>query len=71
MNNAVDLNRDKTSKPDSCDFDLVEMLKKMYAGGINLQACGTCNARCGFHKMSPTLMKRYLPLCRFLLIVLL
>ena len=37
----------KTPKPDSYDYDLVEMLKKMYASGINLQVCGTCNARCG------------------------
>ena len=50
MNDAVDLARDKTGKPESYDYDLVEMLKKMYTNGINLQVCGTCNARCGILK---------------------
>ncbi|MFK5938339.1 MAG: DsrE family protein, partial [Sulfurimonas sp.] len=31
MNDAVDLARDKTPKADGYDYDLVEMLKKMYA----------------------------------------
>ncbi|MDO8453114.1 MAG: DsrE family protein [Sulfurimonas sp.] len=53
MNDAVDLARDKTAKPDYYDNDLVEMLKKMYANGIKLQACGTCNARCGIFKNEP------------------
>ncbi len=53
MNDAVDLARDKTTKPDSYDYDLVEMLKEMYRSGINLQACGTCNARCGLFKNEP------------------
>lgn len=53
MNDAVDLARDKTPKPDSYDYDLVEILKKMYASGINLQVCGTCNARCGLFKNEP------------------
>ena len=53
MNDAVDLARDKTIKPDSYDHDLVDMLKKMYAEGINLQVCGTCNARCGLLKNQP------------------
>jgi len=53
MNDAVDLARDKTLKPDNYDNDLVEMLKKMYQQGINLQACGTCNARCGIFKNEP------------------
>ncbi|MCX6076061.1 MAG: DsrE family protein [Campylobacterales bacterium] len=53
MNDAVDLARDKTAKPDYYDNDLVEMLKKMYASGIKLQACGTCNARCGIFKHEP------------------
>lgn len=53
MNDAVDLARDKTLKPDSYDYDLVEMLKKMYASGIDLQVCGTCNARCGLFKNEP------------------
>jgi uncharacterized protein involved in oxidation of intracellular sulfur len=29
------------------------MLKEMYRSGINLQACGTCNARCGLFKNEP------------------
>ena len=53
MNDAVDLAREKTSKPDSYDFDLVEMLQKMYTNGIALQVCGTCNARCGIFKNEP------------------
>jgi len=53
MNDAVDLARDKTLKPDNYDNDLVEMLKKMYQQGINLQACGTCSARCGIFKNEP------------------
>jgi len=53
MNDAVDLARDKTTKPDSYDYDLVVMLKKMYAPGVKLQVCGTCNARCGVFKHEP------------------
>ncbi|MDD5157256.1 DsrE family protein [Sulfurimonas sp.] len=53
MNDAVDLARNKTTKPEGYDYDLVEMLKKMYVNGINLQACGTCNARCGLFKNEP------------------
>jgi uncharacterized protein involved in oxidation of intracellular sulfur len=53
MNDAVDLARDKTMKPDYYEYDLVEMLKKIYAQGVKLQACGTCNARCGIFKNEP------------------
>ena len=53
MNDAVDLAREKIIKPDSYDYNLVEMLKKMYANGIKLQVCGTCNARCGIFKNEP------------------
>lgn len=53
MNDAVDLARDKIAKPDSYDYDLCDMLKTMYAEGINLQVCGTCNARCGLFKNEP------------------
>ncbi|MCK9454074.1 DsrE family protein [Sulfurimonas sp.] len=53
MNDAVDLARDKSMKPQSYDYDLVDMLKKMYADGVKLQACGTCNARCGIFKNEP------------------
>ncbi len=34
MNDAVDLARDKTAKPDNYDYDLVDILKKMYQNGI-------------------------------------
>lgn len=53
MNDAVDLARDKTVKPDSYDHDLVLMLQKMYESGVALQVCGTCNARCGLYKNEP------------------
>ncbi|MCL4432690.1 MAG: DsrE family protein [Epsilonproteobacteria bacterium] len=53
MNDAVDLARDMTAKPESYDHDLVDMLKKLYEEGISLQVCGTCNARCGLFKNQP------------------
>ena len=53
MNDAVDLARDKTLKPDGYDYDLVSILKKLYNSGVALQACGTCNARCGIFKNEP------------------
>ncbi len=53
MNDAVDLARDITPKPESYDYDLVDMLKQMYTQGINLQVCSTCNARCGLFKNEP------------------
>lgn len=53
MNDSVDLARDKTKKPDSYDYDLVEMLKQLYSSGVKLQVCGTCNARCGLFKNEP------------------
>lgn len=53
MNDAVDLARDMTTKPESYDYDLVAMLKKLYEEGIAVQACGTCNARCGLFKNQP------------------
>ena len=53
MNDAVDLARDKTDKPESYDHDLVAMLKTLYEDGVALQACGTCNARCGLYKNEP------------------
>ncbi|PHR55726.1 MAG: sulfur reduction protein DsrE [Arcobacter sp.] len=53
MNDAVDLAREKMSKPEHYDFNLVEMLKEMYGNGISLQVCGTCNARCGLLKNEP------------------
>lgn len=53
MNDAVDLARDQTQKPEQYDHDLVAMLKKMYNEGVALQVCGTCNARCGIYKNAP------------------
>lgn len=53
MNDAVDLARNKTLKPDSYDYDLVAMLQTMYKDGISLQVCSTCNARCGIFKNQP------------------
>ncbi len=53
MNDAVDLARDITKKPDSYEYDLVNMLKNMLKDGIDLQVCGTCNARCGIYKNEP------------------
>lgn len=53
MNDAVDLARDKTQKPQNYDYDLVEILKKLYKSGVAIQACGTCNARCGIFKNEP------------------
>ena len=53
MNDAVDLARDKTRKPDHYDHDLVQMLKELYEDGIALQVCGSCNTRCGLYKNEP------------------
>lgn len=53
MNDAVDLARGITKKPDSYDYDLVKMLKEMHKEGVELQVCGTCNARCGLYKNEP------------------
>lgn len=53
MNDAVDLARDICVKPEIYDFDLHEMLKKLYEHGASVRACGTCNARCGLYKNTP------------------
>jgi len=53
MNDSVDLAREKLNKPEHYDFNLVVTLKEMYDNGINLQVCGTCNARCGLLKNEP------------------
>jgi len=53
MNDAVDLARDKLTKPESYDHDLVLMLKHMHEAGVSLQVCGSCNARCGIYKNEP------------------
>lgn len=53
MNDAVDLARDITKKPESYEYDLVDMVKKVYNDGVAVQACSTCNARCGLFKNTP------------------
>ncbi|ADV47074.1 DsrE/DsrF/TusD sulfur relay family protein [Nitratifractor salsuginis] len=53
MNDSVDLARECTLKPESYDHDLVAMLKELYADGVALKVCGTCQARCGIHKNEP------------------
>ncbi|MFZ2969508.1 MAG: DsrE family protein [Sulfuricurvum sp.] len=53
MNDAVDLARSICVKPEIYDFDLHDMIKKLYAGGVSIRACGTCNARCGLYKNTP------------------
>lgn len=53
MNDAVDLARDSTQKPEFYEYDLVQMLKNLYADGVELKVCGTCMARCGIHKNQP------------------
>lgn len=53
MNDSVDLARDGTKKPDSYDFDLVEILKELYSNGAKLKVCGTCQVRCGINKNEP------------------
>jgi len=53
MNDAVDLARDMTKKPEGYDYDLVDMLKKLYKDGVALQVCATCNTRCGLYKNQP------------------
>jgi len=53
MNDAVDLARDKTIKPEFYDHDLVAILKEIYNNGAKLKVCGTCQARCGLNKNEP------------------
>lgn len=53
MNDAVDLAREKTLKPEFYDHNLVEMLKELYQNGAGLKVCGTCQARCGINKNEP------------------
>jgi uncharacterized protein involved in oxidation of intracellular sulfur len=53
MNDAVDLARNETVKPDNYDNDLVEMLKELRSDGVSLKVCGTCMTRCGIHKNKP------------------
>lgn len=53
MNDAVDLARDMTKKPEMYDYDLVEIIKNLYNNGIGLSVCGTCVTRCGINKNQP------------------
>ena len=53
MNDAVDLARESTQKPEFYEFYLVTMLKELYKNGVGLKVCGTCQARCGLHKNEP------------------
>lgn len=53
MNDAVDLARNETVKPENYDQDLVSMLKELHKNGVKLKVCGTCMARCGIHKNKP------------------
>lgn len=53
MNDAVDLARDVTKKPEMYEYDLVEIIKNLYHNGIDLSVCGTCVTRCGIYKNQP------------------
>ncbi len=53
MNDSVDLARECNVKPETYDHDLVAMLKELYADGVELKVCGTCQARCGLFKNEP------------------
>jgi uncharacterized protein involved in oxidation of intracellular sulfur len=53
MNDAVDLARNETVKPEHYDQDLVSMLKELTAKGVPVKVCGSCMARCGIHKNKP------------------
>lgn len=53
MNDAVDLVRESTLKPDYYEYDLVQMIKDLVNNGVEVKACGTCMARCGLHKNQP------------------
>lgn len=47
MNDAVDLARDCTQKPQNYDIDLMVMLRELYNSGMGLKVCGSCMTRCG------------------------
>jgi uncharacterized protein involved in oxidation of intracellular sulfur len=53
MNDAVDMARDACRPPEGYDQDLSKMLKTLIAGGVAVQVCGTCMARCGIYKNHP------------------
>ncbi len=53
MNDAVDLARNETVKPENYDQDLVSILKDLVKKGMPLKVCGTCMVRCGIFKNRP------------------
>ena len=53
MNDAVDLARDCTQKPQNYDIDLVAMLRELYNAGVALKVCGGCMTRCGVNVNQP------------------
>ena len=53
MNDAVDLARNSTQRPENYDFDLVAKLKELHANGVALKVCGSCQTRCGLHAGEP------------------
>ena len=40
-------------KPPAGYFDLVQMTKELVAKGVPINACGTCQTRCGIRKGEP------------------
>ena len=46
MNDSVDLARDGVNVPEGNE-DMVQMLKDLNAGGVEVRVCGTCQNRCG------------------------
>ena len=57
VNDAVDLARDATKKPDFYEFDLVQMLKDLMNQGVSIKVCSSCMARCGVNKNMPYFSK--------------
>jgi len=57
VNDAVDLARNATEKPDFYEFDLVQMLKDLIKQGVSVKVCSTCMARCGINKNMPYFSK--------------
>lgn len=53
MNDAVDMAREETLKPDSYDVDLKETLRELIKKGVPVKVCGSCMTRCGIHKNKP------------------
>ena len=53
MNDSVDMAREVCVPPAGYDQDLKEMVKNLIKKGVQVEVCGTCNARCGIHKTVP------------------